>query len=175
MTKIRNERKAWQHLAREAGAAQVARMADGTIACSGRDGQLAEPIECDDGAAVTARRSALFFAASVDTICQHPPTERTPMNRNAIFSDDPQAVEKLTAKLAKLTAERARYVAANKCVRKKDDAGLRALGFSDSMIAKLYTPDFAGRIGIPSYVLTNLGGEITRCRRRIEELSKAGV
>jgi hypothetical protein len=43
----RNEREAFAELAQQAGAAQVARMADGTLACSGRDGQLAGSIEYD--------------------------------------------------------------------------------------------------------------------------------
>lgn len=45
----RSERQALAELAKKAGAAQVARMADGTLAMSGRDGQLAEPIEYDEG------------------------------------------------------------------------------------------------------------------------------
>ena len=45
---MKNERQAYLKLAKQAGAAQVARMPDGTLACSGRDGQLAEPVEYDD-------------------------------------------------------------------------------------------------------------------------------
>jgi len=46
----RNEREALAALAREAGAAEAARMPDGTIAMSGRTGALLDPIEYDDGA-----------------------------------------------------------------------------------------------------------------------------
>lgn len=89
----------------------------------------------------------------------------------AISSDDPDAVEKLRAKLAKLDDARAKMVAANKAVRSKDPrAGLLALGFSEATVAQLLTPDFAKRIGFPDYALRNAAGEASRLRKRIAEL-----
>ena len=88
-----------------------------------------------------------------------------------ISSDDPDAPDKLREKLAALEAQRARMVAANKLVRKGNRDGLLAMGFGETQIDSLFTPDFCGRLGFPDYALTNTGAEIRRCRQRIEELS----
>lgn len=89
----------------------------------------------------------------------------------SISSDDPEAVDKLRLKLAKLDADRAKMVAANKAARAKDPrAALVALGFSATAIDKLLAPDFAGRLGFADYVLRNSAGEASRLRKRIAEL-----
>ena len=54
-----------------------------------------------------------------------------------------------------------------------DDTPLRELGLSDQTIAGLKEPDFAGRRGIPSYVLTNNNSNMRRIRERIEALKAA--
>jgi hypothetical protein len=59
---------------------------------------------------------------------------------------------------------------ANALVRKQDRAGLVALGFSESRINQLFTPDFCGRIGFPDYALTNNSANMRRIRQRIEQL-----
>jgi hypothetical protein len=90
-----------------------------------------------------------------------------------ISSDDPEAVDKLRAELAKLEAAQEKMKQANTLVRKNDRIGLASLGFSETRISQLFTPDFCGRIGFPDYALTNNGANIRRIRKRIEELQTA--
>lgn len=90
-----------------------------------------------------------------------------------ISSDDPQAVEKLQAELATLEKLQTTMKKANALVRKNDRAGLTALGFSETRITQLFTPDFCGRIGFPDYALTNNGANMRRIRGRIEQLQTA--
>jgi len=91
-------------------------------------------------------------------------------------SDDPQAVEKLEAKLAALEKHQELMKAANVAIRMKDptegDAKLAELGYTPEDIAKLREPDFCGRIGYPAYLLQNNNANIRRIRGRIEELKK---
>ena len=93
-----------------------------------------------------------------------------------ISSDDPQAVEKLEAKLAALEKHHEMMKAANAAIRMKDpakgDAKLAELGYTPEDIAKLREPDFCGRIGYPAYALQNNNANIRRIRGRIAELKK---
>lgn len=93
-----------------------------------------------------------------------------------ISSDDPQAVEKLEAKLATLEKHQEMMKAANAAIRMKDpakgDAKLAELGYTPEDIAKLGAPDFCGRIGYPAYELQNNNANIRRIRGRIAELKK---
>lgn len=93
-----------------------------------------------------------------------------------ISSDDPQAVEKLEAKLAALEKHQELMKAANVAIRMKDptegDAKLAELGYTPEDIAKLREPDFCGRIGYPAYLLQNNNANIRRIRGRIEKLKK---
>ena len=93
-----------------------------------------------------------------------------------ISSDDPQAVEKLEAKLAALEKHQELMKAANVAIRMKDptegDAKLAELGYTPEDIAKLREPDFCGHIGYPAYLLQNNNANIRRIRGRIEELKK---
>lgn len=85
--------------------------------------------------------------------------------------DSPQSeLQQAQAKLAEREAAQETMKKANALLRKNDDAGLRALGFSDDQIAELKKPDFAGRVGFPNYRLTNNNAEIRRLRGRVEEL-----
>ena len=95
------------------------------------------------------------------------------MDYAGISSDNPDAIDLLKAKLAKLEADQATMVATNKAVRSKDPvAALAALGFKESTIAAVLTPDFAGRKGIPSYALSNASAVIRTTRQRIEQLER---
>jgi hypothetical protein len=93
-----------------------------------------------------------------------------------VFSDDPDAVEALEARIAALDAERQQNNTINKIVRKKPKnvatpekiAALAGLGMSEAVAEKLFEPDFAGRIGVPAYVNQNLGGRIKAARGRLE-------
>ncbi len=98
----------------------------------------------------------------------------------SIFSDDDDATEQLEAKVAKLEARRTAIKATNKIVRRKPKneitdakvAELVAMGYTDANAHALFEPDFCGRIGHPSYVLQNLGGNIKRCRDRIVTIKR---
>lgn len=93
-----------------------------------------------------------------------------------ISSDDPQAVEKLEAKLATLEKHQEMMKAANAAIRMKDpvkrDAKLADLGYTPEQITQLMEPDFCGRIGYPAYALQNNNANIRRIRGRIQELKK---
>lgn len=89
-----------------------------------------------------------------------------------VSSDDPEAVAKLTAKMARLEADIATMKSANAALRREDHDALVALGFTEAQIVKLREPDFAGRIGFPDYVFTNTGAEIRRIRARIQRLER---
>jgi hypothetical protein len=96
-------------------------------------------------------------------------------NNRAIFGDDPEAVEKLAAKIQAAEKSQETMKAANRLLKKKggpDRDGLHAMGFTDARIAELLKPDFAGRIGFPDYALQNNNANIRRMRERLEELKK---
>lgn len=101
---------------------------------------------------------------------------RAATNNHAISSDDPEALTRLREKLAKLERIQERMKAANAAIRMKDaakgDAALTAQGFSAIEIAKLRTPDFIGRVGFPSYELTNNNATIRSVKERISQLEE---
>jgi hypothetical protein len=93
-------------------------------------------------------------------------------NNTAIFSDDPNATEKLSAKIERLEARQAMMTAANKLVRKNDVEGLINMGFSPESAAGLLKGDFCGRKGFASYVLSNNGANIRRLKDRLQQQQK---
>jgi len=94
----------------------------------------------------------------------------------SISSDDPMAIEKLTAKLDKLQRCQERMKEVNKAIRIKDpakgNAVLVAMGYSADDIEKIRKPDYAGRVGYPAYMLQNNNAEIRRIKSRIEDLQR---
>lgn len=86
---------------------------------------------------------------------------------NVISGDDPDAEQKLQAKIDALEAQQQRMVKANALLRKGDDAGLAALGFTEADIIQLKTPDFCGRVGFASFQLTNNNANIRRLKERM--------
>lgn len=98
----------------------------------------------------------------------------------SIFSDDENAIAEIEARIAKRETERERNNAINKIIRKKPKneqtqekvEQLKALGLSEGAALELFKPDFCGRIGIPSYVNQNLGGNIASDRKRIEHIKR---
>lgn len=94
--------------------------------------------------------------------------------REIIKSDDERAVEKLEEKLEDLKGTQERMKAANKAIRMKDteagDDALREMGYSEEAIKQLREPDFCGRIGYPSYQLTNNNANIHRVEERLNRL-----
>lgn len=93
-------------------------------------------------------------------------------NNTAIFSDDPQASEKLEEKIAKLEARQDMMKKANALIRKNDRAGLAYMGFSESRIDELLTPDFCGRVGFADFELKNNNANLRRLKARAEQLAK---
>lgn len=90
---------------------------------------------------------------------------------HGISSDDPDAIPKLKEQIESLEQWQEMARATNKLVRKKDRAGLLALGHSEARIEQLLTPDrFQGFLGFAGYSLTNNGANIRRLKARITEL-----
>ena len=93
-----------------------------------------------------------------------------------ISSDDPNALAKLQNKLDGLVKTQEKMKAVNAALRMKDtakgDEKMKEMGYRDTAIKKLRKPDYFGRIGYPSYELTNNNANIRRIRARIEELEK---
>ena len=89
------------------------------------------------------------------------------------FSDDPDAIEQLEAKIAKLEAERDQMKRINAAWRKKDAGSLEAMGLSLERItvqmAKL--PSYE-KSPYPGYAMTNRGSEIRRLKSRIEDIKR---
>ncbi len=90
----------------------------------------------------------------------------------AISSDDPSAIGKLEAKLARINANRERMRAANAAIRAGGDVvgALGRLGIGESQAKKLLEPDFAGRVGFADYALRNAAAEASRLEKRSEVL-----
>lgn len=107
----------------------------------------------------------------------------------AIYDDDPDAIERLEKRIAQLEAERERYKAFNKThvlvlrpgENRWNNAGtvgevigkgkgtvtVRRKDGSEETLPKAQTA-----VALPSYVLQNLGGNITRNRKRVEHLKR---
>lgn len=84
---------------------------------------------------------------------------------HAIYDDDPDAIARLTDKLAALEAKREQMKTANAAHRTAHRDELKAM-----------TPYQRGQaVPYPSYSLTNLGGNITRCRDRLARLQREQV
>jgi hypothetical protein len=96
----------------------------------------------------------------------------------AISSDDPEAITKLKDKIVKLEAYQERMKAANKVIKNKklsDDekiSKLVELGIEESVAKHLLKPDFVGRIGYPSFELSNNNANIRRIKERLERMQR---
>ena len=97
------------------------------------------------------------------------------IQNNVIRSDDPQAVEKLQAKLDKLTKQHARMKEIN-AYFKKHATALGCPGLSDAEATKLDERVQTGysweKQPYPSYILSGNTAEMRRLRQRIEEVSR---
>jgi DNA polymerase III delta prime subunit len=82
---------------------------------------------------------------------------------NAIYSDDPDAIERLTEKLTRLEAEREQVKSENAAFRKVHRAELKLL--------TAYGRDQA--MPHRAYVGTNLSGVISNTRKRLEQLQRS--
>ena len=101
----------------------------------------------------------------------------------SIFSDDENAIEEIEKRIACRDAERKRNTAVNKIIRRKPKnectpekvEAFGAMGIKQEAAARLFEPDFAGRVGIPSYVNSNLGGNISSDKKRIESIKSRTI
>lgn len=95
-----------------------------------------------------------------------------------ISSSDPDAPEKLRAKIENAKAYQETCKKINRIVRSKvkDEAKVLTImaetGFSEETARKLLEKDFAGRIGIPAYELTNNLANIKRMEARLAEIER---
>lgn len=96
---------------------------------------------------------------------------------NAISSDDPQAIEKLQAKLDALIKNQELMKACNKIAKGKKTSQaekvelLMALGLKESTANEILIPHY-GRVGIQGFKLTNNNANISTVRKRLEHLKK---
>lgn len=98
-------------------------------------------------------------------------------SNNAIFSDDPEAGEKIAEKIKRLENNQNIMKLSNKIIKSnKPDAvkidELIKLNFTESQAVKLLAPDFCGRLGFPSYALTNNNANINRLKKRLTYVEK---
>jgi len=85
--------------------------------------------------------------------------------KHAIYSDDPDAIQRLTRKVEALTGQRDRMKEANAAYRKEHRAELAAM-----------TPFHRDRaIPYPSFTITNLGATIRTAQKRLEQLQRQAV
>lgn len=93
-----------------------------------------------------------------------------------IKTGDPNALEKLQAKLQGLEENQEHMKRTNKIIRNKkltaDEkvAAMVETGISESAAIGLLRPDFCGRLGFPDYALKNNNAEIRRIKSRIEQV-----
>lgn len=94
----------------------------------------------------------------------------------AIYSDDVDAIERLTERLAELTAQRDRLKAFNASCRTTPDGNADLLddaqrGSLDSV--RKHTPYTLGKRGeMPGYALSNLGATIRKQQQRLDQLTR---
>jgi len=101
------------------------------------------------------------------------PRVRAAAENQAIHPDDPEAPEKLTDRLARRKRRHNLMRNANRLVRRENQEGLAELGFSEAQIQKLLTPDLAGRVGFPDYVIAKNNASIRRIKQRLRILQKS--
>jgi len=103
----------------------------------------------------------------------------------AVSSDDPEAVKQIKQKIADLEKSNARNKQINAAMRAakreakktgRDELDiatekLAAIGVGASLVAAIMEPDFAGRMGVPSYRLKNTSAEIRRLKKRLEQIA----
>ncbi len=92
-------------------------------------------------------------------------------SNDAIFSDDPNAIEKLDEKIALLEKQQTFMKDTNKFIRKKDkDAFLQLEGATEILWQELNQKDRFGGIGFASFELTNNSANIRRLKARRRDL-----
>lgn len=140
----------------------------------------------------TIERADNAMRRSIEATRKAEELERRAANPSAaISSDDPDACQKLRAKIERAERAQVAMKAANKVIRAAVKRGVTDAtecpawteylsqmqevfpGISGETAAKHLQPDFAGRIGFPSFELTNNNANIRRMQQRLQQLEKA--
>ena len=94
-------------------------------------------------------------------------------NNDSIFSDDPEALQKLKDKLAGMERNQVFMKAANVCIRKRDmEAFLELPGATSALWSELMTPSAGFPRGYVTFSLSNNLANIKRTKDRIIQLEK---
>lgn len=116
-------------------------------------GNMEKSVKADD--------KAKYYADKAETI----------ESNTAIFSDDPEAVQKLEAKINQLETVQNFMKSANRMVKKQDKEGFLKLDGATAQVWDLLNePDFLGNLGFSPYKLTNNNANIKRLKSRLETL-----
>lgn len=157
---------------REAGAAAVFKSHEafrGDIAFNTQPGRIPfrERMNAADDRAYASLQKAASMSSRADNI-------EAAMD-SSIYSDDEDAVERLEARIADLEAQRERYKAYNASARKgqADESLLDDHQRAELASTRKYAPYLMKASGqFPAYVLSNLSGNISRQRQRLELLKR---
>jgi hypothetical protein len=79
----------------------------------------------------------------------------------------------LVDKIERLKQRQGAMKRANQLIRKADREGLADLGFSEETITRLFSQDYAVRVGFPNYALTNNSANIRRLEKRLAAIQNA--
>lgn len=132
----------------------------------GRDRRYRDKIWNTMGKSVEAQKKAGYYADKAEAI----------KNNDAIFADDPDAIEKLEAKLKDLQAAQDFMKSANKCIRNQDrEAFLKLPMATAATWDELTQPKRFGGMGFAGFSLTNNNANIRRIKQRIYELKAQEV
>ncbi len=127
----------------------------------GRDRKYRGKIERTFEKSFEAEEKASYYENKAETIKNNP----------SIFSDDPQALEKLETKLKSLTELADFMKMANVCIRKKDKEGfLKLERASEQLWEELHSEKRFGGFGFAGFTLSNNSAERRRLTKRIEKL-----
>lgn len=140
-------------------------------------------------AALRRSDNAIRKSIDADSRASHYETKAAGVGKAGISSDDPEAVAKIKAKIAKLEAMQELMRGANKAIRAAYKHGIREDGpaeniatlqsallkatgkeWNEAETRALLAPDFAGRRGFASYQLTNNNANTRRLKERLKTL-----
>jgi hypothetical protein len=104
-------------------------------------------------------------------------------SNRAISSDNPDALEALKEKVARLEERQGLMKAVNKIVAAKPKNELTAakltaleeIGMSEKEALEVFKPDFCGRFGFARFELTNNNAKSKAAKQRIDQLEKAAT
>jgi hypothetical protein len=132
----------------------------------GRDRRYRQKINDTFGKSFEKQDKAAYYEQKAETIEEN----------DAIFSDDPNALQKLTDKLNGLKTVQEFMKAANKCLKKDDkEAFLKLEMGTEALWQQLNVSDRLHGKGFPHYKLTNNGANIRRIEQRIAALQRQEV